>query len=53
LADARGARLAIVVGPDDRARGEVQLKDLVGKTQEAVAREALPARCRDLLFRMP
>ncbi len=53
LADARGARLAIVMGPDDRARGEVQLKDLVGKTQEAVAREALPARCRDLLFRMP
>lgn len=53
LADARGARLAIVVGPDDRARDEVQLKDLVGKTQEAVARKALPARCRDLLFRMP
>jgi histidyl-tRNA synthetase len=52
LADARGARLAVVVGPDDRARGEVQLKDLVTKSQEAVTREALPARCRDLLLRM-
>jgi histidyl-tRNA synthetase len=25
-----------VIGPDDRARGEVQLKDLVGKSQRAV-----------------
>jgi histidyl-tRNA synthetase len=38
LADARGARLAIVIGPDDRARGEVMLKDLRGKGQVAVAR---------------
>jgi histidyl-tRNA synthetase len=37
LADARNAALAIVIGPDDRARGEVQLKDLVGKSQRAVA----------------
>jgi histidyl-tRNA synthetase len=36
LADARNAALAIVIGPDDRARGEVQLKDLVGKSQRAV-----------------
>lgn len=38
LADARGATRAIVVGPDDRARGEVMLKDLAGKTQQAVGR---------------
>jgi histidyl-tRNA synthetase len=38
LADARGARVAIVVGPDDRARGEVMVKDLRGKAQVAVAR---------------
>lgn len=37
LADTRGARLAIVVGPDDRARGEVMVKDLVAKTQRGVA----------------
>jgi histidyl-tRNA synthetase len=37
LADARNAALAIVIGPDDRARGELQLKDLVGKSQRAVA----------------
>ena len=28
LADARNARLAVVIGPDDRARGEVMVKDL-------------------------
>jgi histidyl-tRNA synthetase len=36
LADARHAALAIVIGPDDRAKGEVQLKDLREKTQAAV-----------------
>jgi histidyl-tRNA synthetase len=36
LADARAARFAVVIGPDDRARGEVQLKDLREKTQRAV-----------------
>jgi histidyl-tRNA synthetase len=41
LADARGARLAIVVGPDDRARGEVMVKDLRGKGQESVGRGAV------------
>ena len=43
LADARGAARAIVVGPDDRARGEVMLKDLAGKTQQAVGRGNLRA----------
>lgn len=51
VADARGARLAIVIGPDDRACGEVQLKDLVAKTQVAVALGALAPTCRDLLSR--
>ncbi len=36
LADAREAALAVVIGPDDRARGEVQLKDLKVKGQRAV-----------------
>ncbi len=44
LADARNARFAVVVGPDDRARGEVMLKDLAGKGQEAVARDAVAER---------
>jgi len=39
LADARQARLAVVLGPDERARGEVVLRDLRSGTQEAV-REA-------------
>ncbi len=45
-ADARGARRAVVVGPDDRARGEVQVKDLAAKTQVAVRRDALVAALR-------
>ncbi len=39
LADARNARFAVVIGPDDRARGEVMVKDLAGKRQEAVRRD--------------
>jgi histidyl-tRNA synthetase len=46
LADARNARAAVVIGPDDRVRGEVMLKDLVGKGQEAVARTAVVERLR-------
>jgi len=41
LADARQAPLALVIGPDDRARGEVQLKDLRRKGQEAVKEQEL------------
>jgi histidyl-tRNA synthetase len=43
LADARQAAFAVVIGPDDRARGEVQLKDLRAKTQRAVAAASLAA----------
>lgn len=49
LANTRGARFAVVIGPDDRAKGEVQLKDLSNKTQEAVAAAALITRVRELL----
>jgi histidyl-tRNA synthetase len=44
LADARKARFAVVIGPDDRARGEVMVKDLEGKGQEGVARERIVER---------
>jgi histidyl-tRNA synthetase len=37
LANARNARLAVVVGPDERARGELIVKDLRSGTQETVA----------------
>jgi histidyl-tRNA synthetase len=36
LADARRARVAVVVGPDERARGELVLRDLRAGTQETV-----------------
>jgi histidyl-tRNA synthetase len=41
LADTRNARVAVVIGPDDRARGEVMLKDLAKNSQSAVPRQAL------------
>jgi histidyl-tRNA synthetase len=41
LADARKARLAVVVGPDERSRGQVILRDLHRGSQEAVAQSEL------------
>ena len=40
LADSRNARLAVVIGPDERARGELIIKDLRSGTQESVAYSA-------------
>ena len=37
LADARDARFAVVVGPDERARGEVVIRNLDDKAQSSVA----------------
>jgi histidyl-tRNA synthetase len=36
LADARDARFAVLIGPDDRAKGEVVIKDLRTKEQASV-----------------
>jgi histidyl-tRNA synthetase len=48
LADARNARLVVVLGPDERARGELVIKDLRGQAQETVSEasavDALKAR---------
>jgi len=41
LADARRAALAVVVGPDERARGQVVLRDLRNGTQETVSQTTL------------
>ena len=43
LADARGAAFVVVIGPDDRARGEVMLKDLRRGEQRSVARQEIVA----------
>ena len=53
LANTRGARFAVVVGPDDRAKGEVQLKDLASKTQEAIAAASLVSRLSSLVPKNP
>ena len=41
LADARKAQLAVVVGPDEWARGEVMMKNLRSGSQESVAASSL------------
>jgi histidyl-tRNA synthetase len=41
LADARDARFAILIGPDDRAKGQVAVKDLKGKEQVSVAADSV------------
>jgi histidyl-tRNA synthetase len=43
LADARGARFALVVGPDERARGQIVLRNLDEKAQQSVARDGAVA----------
>jgi histidyl-tRNA synthetase len=48
LADARRARYAVVVGPDERARGEVVLRDLRAKSQRAVVRGSVAAEMAGL-----
>lgn len=53
LASSRAARFAVVVGPDDRARGEVALKDLGNGTQEAVPEAALVNTLRARLAPVP
>jgi histidyl-tRNA synthetase len=45
-ADATGVRFAIIVGPDEAARGEVTLKDLQNRTQAALPRAQLAAEIR-------
>jgi histidyl-tRNA synthetase len=37
LADSRNVRLAVVLGPDERVRGEAVIKDLRGGSQESVS----------------
>jgi histidyl-tRNA synthetase len=49
LADGRGARLVVVVGPDDRARGEVAVKDLRNGSQIGVPETDLIERLRQVL----
>jgi len=41
LADARQARFAVMIGPDDRAKGEVVIKDLRNKEQGPVSASAV------------
>jgi len=46
-ADRKGVRFALVLGPDELARGEVVLKDLRGGVQRSVARGEVVAAIAD------
>jgi len=48
-ADARHAAWAVVIGPDDRARGEVVLKDLATNAQQHIPRDHAVATLRTAL----
>jgi histidyl-tRNA synthetase len=48
-ADRQGIPLALIVGPEEEAAGEVTLKDLQARTQERVPKTLLGARLRRLL----
>ena len=41
LADARNARLAVVIGPDERKRDEIMIKDLRSGSQESVSLQSV------------
>lgn len=53
LADARSARLAVIVGPDDRAAGRVAVKDLETNQQTALDRNTIVAELRSRLSGSP
>jgi len=49
LADRSGARVAVIVGPDEAARGAVALKPLRGGEQVEVPDELVVARVREMI----
>jgi histidyl-tRNA synthetase len=49
LADSREAAFAVVIGPDDRAKGEVQLKELRNKQQQSLKEQDLVEAIRSRL----
>ena len=48
-ADRIGARIAIVLGPDEIANGQVSIKDLATREQTNIAREDAPNFVREIL----
>ncbi len=50
-ADRIGARLAVVLGPDEAAQGKVTIKDLTSGEQETVERKKMTAAIRERLER--
>lgn len=45
-ADSRGAKYAIIIGPEDMSKGRVTIRDMVTGEQERVFREAVPERLK-------
>ena len=49
LANERGSRLVIVQGPDEKAAGEIAIKDMESGEQRTVPEETVVAVIEDLL----
>ena len=49
FADRSGFRFVLILGPEEDAKGQVMLKDLKNRTQEAVDRKELAAKIKHLL----
>lgn len=49
FADRSGFRFVLILGPEEDAKGQVILKDLKDRSQEAIVRSELPSRIRSLL----
>ncbi len=52
-ADKLGIPLAILAGPDERARDEVTMRDMVTGEQQAMGRQGVAARVRAMMQEMP
>lgn len=52
-ADRMGIRLAVVIGPDEAAKGQVTVKDLVSGSQRTIPRSQTLAAVRGLLDQIP
>lgn len=48
-ADRIGARLVVVIGPDEETNGQVTIKDLVGRTQQTVSRSEMVQTIKEML----
>ncbi len=52
-ADSQGIRLAVIIGPDEAAKGEATVKDLKNRSQVTVSQANLAEKVREILDSPP